>query len=72
MKLLASAKSQSENVIYKYWECFSLTLKHPHLHLGESLFFPPVLGFHLTYFIVFALTFVASPKLKFKQWAYTI
>ncbi len=39
---------------------------------GWISLFPLVLGFHLTYFIIFALTLVASPKLKFKQWAYTI
>ncbi len=63
MRLLASAKSLSENVIYKSWKCFSFF---------EMSLFPHVLGFHLTYFIVFALTLVASPKLKFKQWAHTI
>jgi hypothetical protein len=73
LRLLANAKSQSENVIYKNWECFFFDSQASSPSFGcISLFFPPVLGFHLTYFIVFALTFVASPKLKLKQWAYTI
>jgi hypothetical protein len=72
MRLLASAKSHSENVIYKYWECFFFDSQASSPSFGWISLFSPVLGFHLTYFIVFALTFVASPKLKFKQWAYTI
>jgi len=68
IRLLASAKSQSENVIYKYWECFFFDSQASSPSFQWISLFSSVLGFHLTYFIVFALTFVASLKLKFKQW----
>lgn len=72
MRLLASAKSQSENVIYKSWKCFFFDSQASSPSFGWMSLIPHVLGFHLTYFIVFALTLVASPKLNFKQWVHTI